>query len=71
MPPKRRSFTTDVKLQAVRRVEVDKLPIKQVARELSVEPVRIREWLKNKVDIQAPVLGLVRRGRSLVVGGCQ
>ena len=47
---------------------MDKLPIKQVARELSVEPVRIREWLKNKVDIQAACVGAGKKRKKLGCG---
>jgi transposase len=44
---KRRSFTPEFKLEAVRRAKERKQPLSQIARDLGLHPNLLREWVRK------------------------
>lgn len=44
---KRRTFSHEFKVEAVRLITEGKRPVAQVARELDVKPERLREWRRK------------------------
>ena len=68
MPVKKRSFTIETKLEAIKKVEVERKSIRAVAREYDVQPCRIREWIRKRVDLQAHSVGARKQTRKIGAG---
>lgn len=51
---KRRNFTREFKLEAVRLISEGQRPVAAVARELEVAPERLREWRRQLAADLAP-----------------
>jgi transposase len=47
MPGKRRQFSREFKVEAVRVLETSGRPVSQVARELELRPEQLREWRRQ------------------------
>ncbi len=50
MSKSRRSFSDEVKADAVRRHLTDKVPVSELAAELDVQPSQIHLWIKQVLD---------------------
>ena len=50
MSKSRRSFSDEVKADAVRRHLSDKVPVSELAAELNVQPSQIHLWIKQVLD---------------------
>lgn len=57
---RRRFFSKEFKLEAIRLITEGKRPVSQVARELDVKPERLREWRRQF----APELAAAPRSES-------
>ena len=65
---RRRSFTVEYKIQAVKYLRANNCNVSKTAREYGVERVRIREWNKNYIKLAAENEGDRKKKRKLHVG---